>query len=58
MKNSSAAASFYTSQKPPLRKNYGPGPNYGNVIRISPILNVLFGFGSLFCNGKDNKSKK
>ncbi|XP_009777132.1 uncharacterized protein [Nicotiana sylvestris] len=54
MKNSSsaAAASFYTSQKPPLRKNYG------NAIRISPILNVPFGLGSLFCNGKDNKKSK
>lgn len=69
IKNSSAAAgpaSFYTfpsSQKPPLRKNYGAGgTNYGNGIRVSPVLNVasqnLFGFGSLFRNGKYKKSKK
>ncbi|XP_060206584.1 uncharacterized protein LOC132634341 [Lycium barbarum] len=66
IKNSSAPASFYTfpsSQKPPLRKNYGAtGPNYGNGIRISPVLNVasqnLFGLGSLFRNGKHKKSKK
>lgn len=67
IKNSSSTqASFYTypsSQKPPLRKNYGAtGPNYGNGIRISPVLNVasqnLFGLGSLFRNGKHKKSKK
>ncbi|KAK4735907.1 hypothetical protein R3W88_010168 [Solanum pinnatisectum] len=66
IKNSSTPASFYTfpsSQKPPLRKNYGAaGTNYGNGIRITPVLNVasqnLFGFGSLFRNGKHKKSKK
>ncbi|XP_055826954.1 uncharacterized protein LOC129895287 [Solanum dulcamara] len=66
IKNSSTPASFYTfpsSQKPPLRKNYGAaGTNYGNGIRISPVLNVasqnLFGLGSLFRNGKHKKSKK
>ncbi|XP_015069097.1 uncharacterized protein LOC107013735 [Solanum pennellii] len=66
IKNSSTPASFYTfpsAQKPPLRKNYGAaGSNYGNGIRISPVLNVasqnLFGFGSLFRNGKRKKSKK
>lgn len=66
IKNSSAPTSFYTfpsSQKPPLRKNYGAGgANYGNGIRVSPVLNVasqnLFGLGSLFRNGKNKKSKK
>ncbi|KAK4350031.1 hypothetical protein RND71_029344 [Anisodus tanguticus] len=66
IKNSSTPASFYTfpsSQKPPLRKKYGgAGNNYGNGIRISPVLNVasqnLFGLGSLFRNGKHKKSKK
>ncbi|XP_055819349.1 uncharacterized protein LOC129888389 [Solanum dulcamara] len=59
----SSAASFYTSQKPPLRKNYNNG------VHINPILNVpptfipkatanLLGFGSFFSNGKQNKSKK
>ncbi|MCD7451777.1 hypothetical protein HAX54_013425 [Datura stramonium] len=42
IKNSSAPVSFYTfpsSQKPPLRKNYGAaGPNYGTGIRISQFL--------------------
>ncbi|KAK4362004.1 hypothetical protein RND71_017245 [Anisodus tanguticus] len=66
IKNSSTPARFYTfpsSQKSPLRKNYGSaGDNYGNGIRISPVLNVasqnLFGLGSLFRNGKNKKSKK
>ncbi|PHT47450.1 hypothetical protein CQW23_11658 [Capsicum baccatum] len=64
--SASAPANFYTfpsSQKPPLRRNYGAaGPNYGNGIRISPVLNVpsqnLFGLGSLFRNGKHKKTKK
>ncbi|CAN4088829.1 unnamed protein product [Withania somnifera] len=67
IKNSSSVpASYYTypsAQKPPLRKNYGAaGPNYGNGIRVSPVINVasqnLFGLGSLFRNGKHQKSKK
>ncbi|CAN4086693.1 unnamed protein product [Withania somnifera] len=67
IKNSSAApANCYTypsAQKPPLKKNYGAaGANYGNGIRVSPVLNVaspnLFGLGSLFRNGKHKKSKK
>ncbi|XP_019167303.1 PREDICTED: uncharacterized protein LOC109163037 [Ipomoea nil] len=60
---------FPSSQKPPLRKNHG-GVNYGNGVRISPVINVtppncisvatvnLFGLGSLFRNGKDKKSGK
>uniref|UniRef100_A0A5B6YIR6 Uncharacterized protein n=1 Tax=Davidia involucrata TaxID=16924 RepID=A0A5B6YIR6_DAVIN len=69
-KPSSSSSSFYmytSSQKPPLKKNYGG--SYGNVVRISPVLNVpppyiskgtanLFGLGSLFRNGKDKKNKK
>ncbi|KAK4354371.1 hypothetical protein RND71_026565 [Anisodus tanguticus] len=60
-----------SSQKPPLRKNYGHGgPNYyGNGVSINPVLNVpptfipkgtanLFGLGSFFANGKEKKSKK
>lgn len=53
------------SQKPSLRKS----GSYGNGVRISPVLNLpppyiskvtvsLFGFGSLFCNGKLKKKKK
>ncbi|KAL3501733.1 hypothetical protein ACH5RR_036182 [Cinchona calisaya] len=51
------------SYRSPSRKNYGNG------IRIGPVLNIphaciskgtssLFGFGSLFCNGKSKKKKK
>ncbi|KAK6773577.1 hypothetical protein RDI58_028815 [Solanum bulbocastanum] len=62
--NPSSGVSFYSSQKPPLRKNYSNG------ICINPVLNVppynfipkatanLFGLGSFFANGKDKKSKK
>ncbi|XP_049398949.1 uncharacterized protein LOC125862870 [Solanum stenotomum] len=62
--NPSSGVSFYSSQKPPLRKNYS------NRICINPVLNVppytfipkatanLFGLGSYFANGKDKKSKK
>ncbi|KAL7260492.1 hypothetical protein ACSBR1_006208 [Camellia fascicularis] len=70
---SSSSSSLYTkynpynsSKKPPLKKNCRA---YGNGVRISPVLNIphnciakgtasLFGFGSLFCNGKDKKKKK
>ncbi|OIT35331.1 PREDICTED: uncharacterized protein LOC109243511 [Nicotiana attenuata] len=73
MKNmNTSAANFYTfpsSQKPPLRKNYGLGHNYGNGVCINPVLNVpptfitkgtanLFGLGSFFANGKEKKGKK
>ncbi|KAK9683194.1 hypothetical protein RND81_10G122400 [Saponaria officinalis] len=48
-------------QKPPLKKNYGGGSSYNHG--VSPIINVvpsgsLFGFGSLFSNGKDKCKKK
>ncbi|RWR93862.1 Copper-binding periplasmic protein [Cinnamomum micranthum f. kanehirae] len=59
-------------QKPPLKKNSSGGKthfgSHANGVRISPVLNVppciskgstgLFGFGYLFCNGKDYKGKK
>lgn len=55
----------YSAQKPCLRKS----GSYGNGVRISPVLNLpppyiskvtisFFGFGSLFCSGKDKKKKK
>ncbi|KAM7471126.1 hypothetical protein LguiA_009309 [Lonicera macranthoides] len=58
--------SFYAysmSQKPPVKKNYGNG------VKISPVINVappfiskgtanIFGLGSFFGNGKDKKIKK
>lgn len=58
--------SFPSSHKPPPRKNCRSS---GDGVRISPVLNLpppyisratvsLFGFGSLFCNGKDKKKKK
>nr|GMD37456.1 uncharacterized protein LOC109163037 [Ipomoea batatas] len=75
IKTTSSATSFSSpyvygspsSQKPPLRKSHG-GVNYGNGVRISPVINVtppncisvatvnLFGLGSLFRNGKDKRS--
>ncbi|XP_019189718.1 PREDICTED: uncharacterized protein LOC109184125 [Ipomoea nil] len=64
--SSSPSVHFYefplSSQKPPLRTNHGNG-----AVRINPVLNVpppscismgntnLFGLGSLFKTGKDNK---
>ncbi|XP_022734575.1 uncharacterized protein LOC111288080 [Durio zibethinus] len=64
----SSSGAFYTyssTQKHPLKKNYGA---YGNGVRVSPVLNLphpfisnatvsFFGFGSLFCNGKVKKKK-
>lgn len=59
-----------SSQKPSIRKSFGPNNNNGgNGVRISPLLNLpppyiskvtvsFFGFGSLFCNGKIKKKKK
>ncbi|XP_029125562.1 probable serine/threonine-protein kinase DDB_G0280133 [Cajanus cajan] len=56
---SSSAYYFYDScQKPSLNKNFGS--TSGKGVRISPVLNLphhkatrsVFGFGSLFCNGK------
>lgn len=56
---SSGAYYFYDScPKPSLKKNFGSASSNG--VRISPILNLphhkatrsIFGFGSLFCNGK------
>ncbi|KAG6601812.1 hypothetical protein SDJN03_07045, partial [Cucurbita argyrosperma subsp. sororia] len=64
--NSYFANSF--SQKPSTRRNFGA--NNGNGVRImSPLLNLpppyiskvtvsFFGFGSLFCNGKNKKKNK
>ncbi|KAJ4709917.1 Membrane-associated kinase regulator [Melia azedarach] len=57
----------FSTQKPPLLKKCG---SYGSTgVRISPVLNIpppyisnatvnLFGFGSLFCNGKVKKKKR
>ncbi|KAK9271643.1 hypothetical protein L1049_002006 [Liquidambar formosana] len=46
-------------QKPPLKKGYGA---YGNGVHINPVLHVpsasLFGFGSIFSNGRDKNKKK
>ncbi|KAJ4825598.1 hypothetical protein Tsubulata_022669 [Turnera subulata] len=63
-KSSSSSSSSSTNyQKPPLKKNYG-STNYGNGVRVSPVLNVpsgnLFGLGSIFFNGngKDKNKKK
>ncbi|ESW25541.1 hypothetical protein PHAVU_003G044800 [Phaseolus vulgaris] len=56
---SSSAYYFYDScRKPSLKKNFGSASGKG--VRITPILNLphhkatrsIFGFGSLFCNGK------
>lgn len=68
--SSSYSGTYYYSsstQKPPLKKcgSY----NGHNGVRISPVLNIpppfisnatvsLFGFGSLFCNGKVKKKKR
>lgn len=59
---------YQSSQKPPLKKNYGGG-SYGNGVWINPALNVqppyiakgtanLFGLTSLFRDKKDKKNKK
>ncbi|XP_028768247.1 uncharacterized protein DDB_G0271670-like [Neltuma alba] len=67
--SSSSSSTYYfysSSQKHFLQKNRGFS---GNGVRISPVLNLpqayipkgsmsLFGFGSLFCNGKIKKKKK
>ncbi|XP_052179372.1 uncharacterized protein LOC127792812 [Diospyros lotus] len=67
-----ASSSYNNSQKPPLKKYHHGGANYGNGVRISPVLNinvpspcisggttVFFGLGSLFRNGnKEKKNKK
>ncbi|KAF9677361.1 hypothetical protein SADUNF_Sadunf08G0099700 [Salix dunnii] len=58
--SSAAFYSYNSQQKPPLLRKCG---SHGNGVRISPVLNIpppyisrgtfnLFGFGSLFCNGK------
>ncbi|XAR52422.1 hypothetical protein NMG60_11020503 [Bertholletia excelsa] len=66
--SSSSSGFFYpymSSKRPALKKNR----SHGNGVRISPVLNIphnciargtvsLFGFGSLFCNGKAKKKKK
>lgn len=53
----SSASSSYG--KPPLKKGHG---SHGNGARISPVLNIhsanLFGFGSIFSNGKEKNKKK
>ncbi|KAI3780258.1 hypothetical protein L2E82_10230 [Cichorium intybus] len=57
----------YSSMKPPLKRNYGGGYDYG--IRVGPVLNVpppfisksaanLLGLGSFFRHGSDHKPKK
>lgn len=61
---SSGAYYFYDScqKNPSLKKNFSGN----NGVRISPILNLphhkatrsIFGFGSLFCNGKIKRKKK
>ncbi|XP_022971829.1 uncharacterized protein LOC111470497 isoform X2 [Cucurbita maxima] len=68
---SSCSNSYFAnscSQKPSTRRNFGA--NNGNGVRImSPLLNLpppyiskvtvsFFGFGSLFCNGKNKKKNK
>lgn len=57
LKNSANVSSRSSNLKPPLKKNYG---SYGNG--VNPVLNVhpgnLFGFGSIFSNGKDKIKKK
>lgn len=70
-KNSSMAVvsnnNGYSSMKPPLKRNYGRGYDYG--IRVSPVLNMpppfisksvanILGLGSLFRHGSDHKTKK
>lgn len=66
LSSSTTYYSYPSSQKPPQKKNFR---SYGDGVRISPVLNLpppyisratvgLFGFGSLFCNGKDKKKKK
>ncbi|KAL6954580.1 hypothetical protein U1Q18_045641 [Sarracenia purpurea var. burkii] len=69
--SSSSTSGYYpynSSKRPPLKKSCSR--SYGNGVRISPVLNIphnciskgsvisLFGFGSLFFNGKDKKKKK
>ncbi|OAY31342.1 uncharacterized protein LOC110631172 [Manihot esculenta] len=64
--SSGAFYSYNSGQKPPQLRKCG---SYGNGVRISPVLNIpaphisrvtvsLFGFGSLFCNGKAKKKKR
>ncbi|XP_068334217.1 uncharacterized protein [Pyrus communis] len=56
---SSAPMSNY--QKPPLKKGQY-GSYGGNAVPFSPVLNIptanMFGFGSIFPNGKDKTRKK
>lgn len=64
---------YNSSTKIPVKKNLRSNSNGGGGggVRISPVLNIpyscidkagsvisLFGFGSLFCNGKSKKKKK
>ncbi|GMI70683.1 hypothetical protein like AT1G68330 [Hibiscus trionum] len=68
--SSSSSGSYYiygsSTQKPPLKKSCGAHGTSG--VRVSPVLNLphpiisnvsasLFGFGSLFCNGKVKKKR-
>lgn len=57
--NSSCSSGNYS--KPPLKKK-GRGSYGKGVVRVNPVLNVpsgnLFGFGSIFSNGKDKNKKK
>ncbi|KAH7571144.1 hypothetical protein ACOSP7_019787 [Xanthoceras sorbifolium] len=66
---STSSSNYSTTQKPPLKK-CGSYNNGNGGVRISPILNIatpclsnatvggLFGFGSIFCNGKLRKKKR
>ncbi|KAK4726726.1 hypothetical protein R3W88_031643 [Solanum pinnatisectum] len=62
--NPSSGVCFYSSQKPPLRKNYSNGICINPVLNVTPYTFIpkatanLFGLGSFFANGKDKKSKK
>ncbi|PSR84943.1 Serine/arginine-rich splicing factor like [Actinidia chinensis var. chinensis] len=66
LSSSNAFYPYNSSKRSPLKKNCR---SHGNGVRISPVLNFphnciaigtvsLFGFGSLFCNGKAKKKKK
>lgn len=59
--SSSSSSSSASYQKPPLKKNYGSYGSTSGVHIFNPVLHVpsasLFGFGSIFSNGKVKSSK-
>ncbi|XP_074287386.1 uncharacterized protein LOC141612490 [Silene latifolia] len=58
LKNSSSTH----HKKPPLKKSYSGSSFTSGLVKVSPVINVatgnLFGFRSIFSNGKDKGRKK